>query len=264
MKILFIGDVVGEVGRNAVAAVLPDLKIRENIDFTICNGENISHGKGIIKKHYDFLVDLGVNAITLGNHYDSKSEIEDFIVDSDRLIRPLNLIHSFPGEGSKVFDCNGKKIRVTNILCTAFMNKDVSAPYQTLIELIKEDKSDIHIVDLHGEATGEKQAIGYVFDGKITAILGTHTHVQTNDERLLPNGTAYISDVGFCGSSIGVLGFELNSVIDRTIYGKESRFNLLKDGDYIFNGVILDINDETNKVINIKKIRIDTYGKINC
>ena len=262
MKILFVGDVVSKVGRQALREVLPSLKTEENIDFIIVNGENVTHGKGLIKKHYDELISLGANAITLGNHYNSKREISDFIDSADKLIRPINILNEdFGGEGSRVFLVNNKKIRVTNLLLTAFMTEEVKNPFLTINELLENDDSDVHILDMHGEATGEKESFSYTFDGKITAILGTHTHVQTNDERILPNGTAYISDVGFCGSSIGVLGFEKSSVINKTMFGSKEKFTLEESGDYIFNGVIIDIDDETNKVKSIKKIRIDTYEK---
>lgn len=262
MKILFVGDVVGKVGRLALSEVLPSLKESENIDFVIVNGENVTHGKGLIEKHYTFLCDLGIDAITLGNHYNSKRQITDYIEKADRLIRPLNILQDdFGGEGSRLFSCKNKTIRVTNLLLSAFMNEEVKNPFMTLNELIENDNSDIHILDLHGEATGEKQAISYSFDGKITAILGTHTHVQTNDERILPKGTAYITDAGFCGSSVSVLGFDKESVINKTLFGSNDRFKLEENGDYIFNAVILEISDEDNKATNIKKIRIDTYGK---
>jgi metallophosphoesterase (TIGR00282 family) len=261
MRILFIGDVVGKVGRYALSDVLPILREKEGIDFVICNGENITHGKGIIEKHYEFLCSLDINAITLGNHYNSKKEISSFINDANRLIRPVNIIGDFPGEGSRVFKIKGKTIRVSNVLCSAFMDNEVSNPYNSIKQITDVDTSDIHIIDLHGEATGEKEALAQVFDGKVTAILGTHTHVQTNDERILPKGSAYISDVGMCGSSISVLGFESESVINKIIFGKDTKFSLKESGDYIFNAVILNIDNLTNKCVEIKKVRIDSYEK---
>lgn len=263
MKILFVGDVVGKVGREACRINIPLIKEKENIDFVIVNGENATHGKGLSKAHYELLLSFGADCVTLGNHYDSKNEIEVYIKQADKLIRPSNLVDYFPGEGSRVFSCNNKKIRVTNVLCSSFMNLNVTNPYYSISEILKNDQSDIHIIDLHGEATGEKQSLGYCFDGKVSAIIGTHTHVQTNDCRILPNGTAFMCDVGMCGSSIGVLGFEKESVINKTILGKTESFQMLKNGDYIFNAVILNIDDETNKVMSICPIRIDTYAKIS-
>lgn len=255
MKILFIGDVVGKIGRKALERELSTLKTFEQIDFTIINGENISHGKGIIRKHYDFLLSIGADAITLGNHYNSKSEVQRFIDSCDRLIRPANLIEDFPGEGSKVFLCKGKKIRVTNILCKAFMQEEVNDPYTSLKDIVDGSSEEIHIVDLHGEATGEKQGLGYAFDGKVTAILGTHTHVQTNDERILSLGTGFMCDVGMVGDLNGVLGFEKNSVINKTIFGQTAPFTLSDSGSYVLNAVVLDVNIN-GKCNGIKKIRI--------
>lgn len=260
MKILFCGDIVGKVGRKAISSVLPMLKDKYNIDFTIGNGENITHGKGIIRKHYDFLIENGIDCVTLGNHYDTKKDIVNYIEDVDKMVRPANLLESFPGEGSKVYKIKGIKIRVTNILGNVFMNRDISNPYLKLKEICEEDDSNIHIVDFHAEATSEKQTFGFLFDGKISALLGTHTHVQTNDDKILENGTAYISDVGMCGVNDSILGFEKHSVINKTIFGKDERFKLLESADYIFSAVVLTIDNKTGKCKKIEKIRIESNG----
>ena len=215
MRILFFGDIVGKVGRKAVKDFLPKLVEKYHIDFVIANGENATHGKGLIEKHYNELIDAGVDCITLGNHYLSKKDINDYVDDATCLVRPLNLITPFGGTGSMMFDVNGIKVRVSNILGTAFMKEDVSSPYLSLKQLLSEVEPSIHIVDFHAEATGEKMCFGYAFDGEVSAIIGTHTHVQTNDARILENGTAYISDVGMCGAANGVLGFEKHSVMNK-------------------------------------------------
>lgn len=156
MNILFIGDIVGKIGRKALLKSLTFVKEKYKVDFTIANGENITHGRGINKVHLDFLLNLGVNCVTLGNHYKDKIQVVD-ILDNDALIRPLNLKYEFPGTGSNVYLCKGKKIRVSNILGTAFMKEEVNDPYVTMSKILDEDKSDINIVDFHAEATGKRK-----------------------------------------------------------------------------------------------------------
>lgn len=256
MRILFFGDIVGRIGRNAVNHNIQKLVKKYNIDFVIANGENATHGKGLIEKHYNELIDNGVDVITLGNHYDSKSNIADYIDFASCLVRPLNIIKDFGGQGSLLVECNGVNIRVTNVLCSAMMKEEVTMPYLAVKNLLDEigDEDSIHIIDLHGEATGEKMCFGYVFDGQVSAIVGTHTHVQTNDAKILDNGTAFISDVGMCGAANGVLGFEKNSVINKTVFGSNERFNIADDDQEMINAVVLDIDEETKKCRDIISI----------
>ncbi len=248
MKILFIGDIVGKVGRRMIREKLPYFIKKYEIDFVIANGENATHGKGLIRHHYEELVDAGVDVITLGNHYDSKNEIYKFIGGADRLIRPLNLNNNFPGEGSVVYDVDGVLVRVTNLLGSAFMKEQVNNPYLSMLELLEnEEQCPIHIVDLHAEATGEKQSLAYALDGKVSAVLGTHTHVQTNDAKILENGTAFISDVGMTGFNDGVLGFEKDSVVKSNIYGEKSKFTPPEEGRGLLSAVVIDVDDITGK-----------------
>ena len=258
MKILFLGDIVGKVGRRAVANNLEKLVKKYQVDFVIANGENTTHGKGLIETHYYELLDDGVDCITLGNHYLSKDRLLDYIDDADALIRPLNLSKRIGGEGSRLFEVNGVKIRVTNILGTAFMKEEVSSPYYSLKSLIDslESEDSIHIVDYHAEATGEKMCFGYAFDGLVSAVLGTHTHVQTNDAKILEHGTAFISDVGMCGAANGVLGFEKNSVMRVTMFGEKDRFVIDEEDDSIFNAVVLDIDEVTKKAREIIAVKL--------
>ena len=257
MKILFFGDVVGIVGRNAIKHNVEKLVKKYQVDFVIANGENVTHGKGLIEKHYYELLDAGVDCVTLGNHYLSKDRILDYIEDADALVRPLNLLKDFGGEGSRVFDVNGVKVRVTNILGTAFMKEESSNPYLTLKELIDSlDEDSIHIVDFHAEATGEKMCFGYAFDGKVSAVLGTHTHVQTNDAKILPEGTAFMTDVGMCGAANGVLGFEKSTVINKTLFGNPTRFDIDKNDTEMINAVVMEIDEVTKKCLEIFPIKI--------
>ena len=201
---------------------------------------------------------MGVDCITLGNHYLSKDSLLTYIEDADALIRPLNLSQRIGGEGSRLFEVNGIKIRVTNILGTAFMKEEVSSPYYSLKSLIDslESEDSIHIVDYHAEATGEKMCFGYAFDGLVSAVLGTHTHVQTNDAKILKNGTAFISDVGMCGAANGVLGFEKDSVMRVTMFGEKGRFGFDDEDQGLLNGVVMDFDDVTHKAREIIAVKV--------
>ena len=252
MKILFIGDVVGRVGRRMLKERIPYYVSKYDIDFVIANGENATHGKGLNRNHYFELLDAGVDAITLGNHYMSKSEILRYIDNVDRLIRPYNLIKDFAGEGTVVFDVNGISVRVTNILGSAFMDEVVNAPYYSILTILSEEEpATVHIVDFHAEATGEKQSLAYALDGKVTAVLGTHTHVQTNDAHILPQGTAFISDVGMTGFADGVLGSTKETVVNKLIYGQQSKFQTPDEGRGLFSAVVIEVDDNTGLSTNI-------------
>lgn len=258
MRILFLGDIVGKIGRNAVRLFLDKLVDKYRIDFVIANGENATHGKGLIEKHYNELIDMGIDCITLGNHYHSKDSIDDYIDDTTCLIRPINLANYRQGVGSICFDVDNVKVRVTNVMGSAFMKEEVVSPYVSFKELLDEigDEDSIHIVDYHAETSSEKICFAYVFDGVVSAVLGTHTHVQTNDAKILPNGTAYCTDVGMCGAANGVIGFEKNSVIDKTIFGQMSRFTIDEDDTPMVNGVVIDIDNDTRKCKEIFLIKL--------
>ena len=253
MKILFFGDIVGQAGRQAVKNTIDGLVKKYQIDFVIANGENATHGKGLIEKHYNELIDAGIDCITLGNRYLSKNNILSYIDDATCLIRPLNLIRDIGGVGSEVYEVNGILVRVTNLLGTAFMKEEVNNPYYSLKTLIDEieGENSIHIVDFHAEATGEKMCMGYCFDGLVSAVVGTHTHVQTNDAKILENGTGFISDVGMTGLYDSALGFEKNSVVKKIIYGEQSKFDIPEDGKGVFSAVVLDVDPISGKTTEI-------------
>ena len=255
MKILFLGDVVGKIGRKSLFKSLSFIIKEYKIDFVICNVENVSGGYGITLKHFNELSKLPINAMTLGNHYKDKIQIIDFI-ENDKIIRPYNILNLFPGCGSRVYLCKNKKICVSNILGNVYMNEKVDDPYLSILKIIKDNPNCIHVIDFHAEATGEKKSVAYALDGKINALLGTHTHVQTNDEILLPNKTAYISDVGMCGSYNSILGNEPKSVINKIVLHKEGKFKILEDDDLMINGVIIDIDDVSNLTTNIVKLNL--------
>ncbi|MFA5421704.1 MAG: TIGR00282 family metallophosphoesterase [Bacilli bacterium] len=262
MRILFFGDIVGRNGRQVVKRHLAELVEKYHIDFVIANGENATHGKGLIEKHYNELIEAGIDVITLGNHYARKSDIKRYIDEAECLVRPLNILNSLGGAGSRVFEFDGVKIRVTNLLGTAFMKEEVNHPYYSLKDLLSENEQDeIHIVDFHGEATAEKMAFAYAFDGQVSAILGTHTHVQTRDYRLLPNKTAYISDIGMCGAYNGVIGFKKEEVINRTLFGKDDLFQLDEGDQSLLSAVVLDVDNDSKKAKEIFPIYLLENGR---
>ena len=231
---------------------LPEIVKKYNIDFVIANGENASHGKGLLRHHYFELIESGVDVVTLGNHYDSKKDLRGYIDRVDRLIRPLNLLSSYPGEGSAIFDVNGVSIRVTNLLGSAFMKEEVNNPYYSLLDYLSDNEdANIHIVDFHAEATGEKICFAYAMDGKVSAVLGTHTHVQTRDYRILENGTAFISDVGMTGLYDGALGFNKDTVVSKLMYGNNVKFDIPSEGKGVFSAVVLDVDEITGKTKEI-------------
>ena len=254
LNILFIGDIVGKRGRKATQIFLEQEMEKESIDFVIANGENATHGKGLNREHMLELLKSGVDVVTLGNHAFSKKEILHYIDLYDEILRPENLNAVFPGKGSRIYHTGEKSIRVTNLLGRAFMDGNAENPFDTMDRILnEEEKADIHIVDFHAEATGEKQSFAWNFDGKVTAILGTHTHVVTADERILPKGTAFQSDVGMVGPYFGILGASRKEVILKTRTGFPTTFELEEEGPVLFNGTLLQIDDATNQVQKIKR-----------
>lgn len=246
MNILFIGDIVGKLGRDALIKNLPTIKEKYDISFVVANAENVTNGKGMSQTHYSFLIENGVDCITLGNHYNHQAEIYNIIENKD-VIRPLNLADETKGHGTEVFMVDGVKIRVTNLLGTMVTPKDrINDPYQTIIDVIGNDDSDIHIIDYHGEFTGEKKAFAYSLKNTVSAICGTHTHTQTRDYQKLSTGPLFITDVGMCGLYDSVLGVEYNSVVDRIIHKNEkSKFKQLYEGKTLFSAVVLKFDDFT-------------------
>ena len=251
MRILFIGDIVAKVGRETVKVLLPFIINEHKIDLVIANGENATHGKGLSRRHYKDLIDCGIDVITLGNHFDDRQEIRDYIDKVDALVRPYNLIESYPGKGSIVVTKNGVKIRITNLLLESFMKRPVQSPYASTAMLLNTIEPGIHIIDVHGEATAEKMALAYAFDGKVTAMLGTHTHVQTRDYQVFENGTAYISDVGMTGPKNGIIGVEKNSVIQKMWFNHDVHYDYDNKDEGLLSAVVLDVDETTYKAKDI-------------
>ena len=253
MRILFCGDIVGKVGRDAVHLSLPSLVEKYAIDFVVANGENIARGKGITESDYRFLLDSGVDVVTLGNHWHSKKQIDDFLPDAENLIRPLNLKGDVPGNGSAVFSVHGVPLRITNLLGQAFMKEEVDDPIDALASLPSEPI--LHLVDFHADSTSEKAIFAHYYDGMVSAVIGTHTHVQTNDATILSNGTAFLSDVGMCGDPDGIIGWEADSVIRHIVKGENTPFSLNDNAKHMICACILDLDEATGKAKSIVPLR---------
>ena len=256
MKILFLGDVVGKSGCLAVTENLPNLIKKKKIDFVIINGENAAdQGVGITEKICNDLFNSGADAITTGNHVWDQKEALSYIDKDNRLLRPKNLIQSSPGKGFEIFKTkNNFKIGVLNLMGNIFMKKcdDVFEASNEFIKKnnLKEDY-DFLVVDFHGEITSEKMAMGHFFDGKATLVVGTHTHVPTNDARILENGTAYLTDAGMCGDYNSVIGMNKNNSLNKFL-NKESKKHFPAEGIATLSGVIIDANAENGLAKNIE------------
>ncbi len=255
MKIFFIGDIVGRPGRQLVNVLVPRL-VRDNaIDFVIANAENAAGGLGATPKILRSLLSYGVDAITMGNHVWSKKEILDGIEDFVQVIRPANFPDGAPGQGAAVVEGPaGVKVGIVNVLGRVFM-MPIECPFRVVNEEIKRlrEQVKILIVDFHAEATSEKKAMGYYLDGRISALVGTHTHVMTADETILPGGTAYISDVGMTGPHDSVLGVKKDSVISNYLTRMPVRFEVAQE-DPILHGVLIDVDENSGKATNIRRI----------
>ena len=280
MKILAIGDLVGEGGVRKLKEELPKIKQQENIDFVIVNAENSAGGMGITTKIYNELIDLGIDVITMGNHTWGKKDIFSFI-DNDNIIRPANYSEKVPGHGYGIYTCknsnigalenwakntnpasstsekekSSKRICVVNLIGRTDMNVLSENPFLKMQEILEQvkGKADIIILDFHAEATAEKIAMGHYLDGQVTAVFGTHTHVQTADEQILENGTGYITDIGMTGPRKSVIGMDINASIKRFETTLPEKYKLA-EGNCVLNGCIFEINDETCRVSKITRV----------
>ena len=256
MKILAIGDIVGSAGIKELKNKLNKLKQEETIDFIIVNGENSAEGMGITEKNFNEILAQGVDVVTMGNHTWGKKDIFKFI-NHPQIIRPANYPQGVVGKGYAIYKCKDKKIGVINLIGRVDINVLSENPFiiaNKIVEKIKE-KVDIIIVDFHAEATAEKIAMGHYLDGKITALYGTHTHVQTADEKILPKGTGYITDIGMTGPENSVIGMNIEASIKRFETTLPEKYKIA-EGKCIFNGVIFEINDENCKLETIKRIQL--------
>jgi metallophosphoesterase (TIGR00282 family) len=260
MKILAIGDVCGSIGCRMLEKTLPLLKKEHSIDFTIINGENSADGNGITKESAEMLFAVGADVITGGNHSLKRKEIYSFLEENPFILRPDNLPEELEGSGYCLVDCGYVSIAVINLSGTIYLESlNASSPFQrvdALIERAKSDGAKIILVDFHAEATSEKRALGIYLDGKVSALFGTHTHVQTNDAQILPLGTGYITDLGMTGPIQSVLGVKSSIIISRLKDKNTSEKFVLADGKCMLNGCIFDINKNTGICESVQLINI--------
>ncbi|MCM3713271.1 TIGR00282 family metallophosphoesterase [Halalkalibacter oceani] len=257
MRILFIGDVVGSPGRKMIKEYTMKLKQAYKPTITIINGENAASGKGITEKIYKGFLDAGAQVVTLGNHSWDNKEIFSFIDEAKALIRPANYPEGTPGKGYTLVKVNQLEIAVINAMGRTFLPA-IDCPFRKLDDILAEvrKRTPYIFVDFHAEATSEKQAMGWYLDGRVSAVVGTHTHVQTADERILPKGTAYLTDVGMTGPYDGILGVEKEPVLKKFLTTLPVRFEVAAGREQL-NGVVIDIDAKTGLATAIKRIQIN-------
>ena len=258
MNILFIGDVVGSMGRDMINEYVPKLKEKYRPHVTIINGENAAGGRGITESIYRGFLEVGAQVVTLGNHTWDNRDIYEFIDDAKYLVRPANFPENNPGKGIVYLKMNSDEIAVISLQGRTFLPPN-DCPFQKADQLIEEaqERTPIIFVDFHAEATSEKQAMGWYLDGRVSAVIGTHTHVQTADNRILPAGTAYLSDVGMTGPYDGILGMDREVVLKRFITGMPARFEVPKTGRSQLSAVSIEIDKKSGVAKKIERILIN-------
>lgn len=263
MRILMVGDVVGRTGRYFFMEQTPELKLTKNIDMVVVNGENAAHGKGLTPNVFNELIRGGADVVTTGNHIWDNPKVMEIIDTEPFLLRPANYPEDTPGRGFCIYPVGKKKVGVINLSGRTYM-PPIDCPFrlgEKILKFIKKD-CDIILVDFHAEATSEKLSFAHYFDGQVTAVVGTHTHVQTADAKILPKGTAYITDLGMVGANNSILGMEIEPVIKRFMTGRPSKFEVA-EGAAIYCAALIDINNKTNKPTRIERIFIKERSKSN-
>ncbi len=259
LRILCIGDVVGPTGGDIVARHLATIKLEHSIDVTILNGENSSNqGRGITPSIADFYFEIGVDVITTGNHIWFRKDIYNYLDEEPRLLRPANFPSGAPGKGVVLVEIQGSKIAVINLQGRIFMRELVDCPFRAADSILSylKDKSKIIIVDFHAEASSEKEAMAFYLDGRVSGVVGTHTHVQTADERVLPKGTAYITDLGMVGSLNSMLGMQKEAIIQHFLTQVPVKFTVDEKAPYVLSGVVIEVDTATGKAQCIQRLRI--------
>ena len=258
MKILFIGDIVGKIGRKTVTKILPKLKKEHSIDFVIANAENSAHGTGITETVIKELTSAGINYFTLGDHAFSRlKQVKECFEKNTNLLRPANFPPDLPGRGYRLATINSHSVLLINLIGRVFMDKDYDCPFRKIDEILsnlaKKNISAI-IVDIHGEATSEKVALRHYLDGKISALVGTHTHVMTNDSQVTDKGTAYITDAGMVGAADSIIGVDKENILKSFLTQVKHPHVIPEKGKAIFNAVLISLNTKTKKANKIKPI----------
>jgi len=252
-----VGDVFGRPGRKFFAEQTAKIKQEKNIDIVVVNGENAAHGKGLTQATLNALLSGGADIITTGNHIWDRKDIYDFIDREPFLLRPANYPENCPGKGFCVYPYKAKNIGVINLEGRTFM-QPIDDPFAKADEILKEIKKDcdIILVDFHAEATSEKLALGFYLDGRVTAFVGTHTHIQTADERILPQGTAYITDLGMVGAFNSAIGSKVENVIDKFLTCRINKFDVADNSPYVYCGLIVEVDEKNNQAVEIERLQI--------
>lgn len=257
MRILCIGDVVGSVGCEFLRSRLPSIKKVKGVDFVICNGENSADGNGITPTSAKFLFDSGVDAVTLGNHSFRRKEAYEYIDTNPFIVRPANFPEkTTPGCGIINVDTGRRIISIINVMGNSYMDNNLDCAFNCVDKMLEKAESKIIIVDFHAEATGEKRAMGYYLDGRVSAVFGTHTHVQTSDAQVLPNGTGYITDTGMTGTINSVLGVKSEIIIEKLKTKLPQRFDLA-GGACKMECTLFEIDDKSGRCISAESMRIE-------
>ena len=256
MRILVVGDIVGKTGVYMLKNNLPELIKEKDIDFVIVNAENAADGMGLVEKQYRDILSSGTDVVTMGNHTWAKKDIFNFIED-EHIIRPANYPNSNPGKGYRIYKCKNKKIAVINLMGRVTMPVLTENPFLKAKEILKQikEKVDLIFIDMHAEASAEKKAMFYYLDGEVTAIFGTHTHVQTADEEISEKGTGYITDIGMTGPRHSIIGMDPKASIKRFETALPEKYKLA-DGQGMLNSCIFEVDNNTNKVINLERVNI--------
>ena len=256
MNILMVGDIVGRTGRYFFMGQTPELKLTKKIDMVVVNGENAAHGKGLTPSIFSELINGGADVVTTGNHIWDNPKVMEIIDEEPFLLRPANYPEGTPGRGFCIFPVGQKKIGVINMAGRTFMTP-VDDPFRLADKILAqiEKDCDMILVDFHAEATSEKLALAHYLDGRVTAVVGTHTHVQTADEKILPGGTAYITDLGMVGADNSILGVKVEPVVKKFLTGRPSKFEVA-EGAAIFCAVLITVDDKKNRVKKIERIFI--------
>lgn len=256
MKILAVGDLVGTAGIQELKRQLDKIRQTQAIDFVIVNGENVAEGMGMTQHNFKDIIALNIDVITMGNHTWGKKDIFKFI-DHPKLIRPANYPKGVVGKGYNIYSCGNKKIAVINLIGRVDINVLSENPFIIAKDLVEklQNQVDMIFVDFHAEATAEKIAMGYFLDGKVTGVFGTHTHVQTADEKILPHGTGYITDIGMTGPKYSVIGMDIEASIKRFETTLPERYKIAT-GECIFNGIIFEVDNTNHQVKAIKRVSL--------
>lgn len=253
MKVFMIGDVISQCGCDCFKRVVPEFKRENNIDIVIVNGENSAVGNGILPSSANFLLNYGADIITTGNHAFKRREIYSCYDETPQVIRPANFSRSAPGNGYYIYDGGSFSLAVINLIGNVYMDAHEN-PFYKADETLNEIHADYIIVDFHAEATGEKKALGYYLDGRVSAVCGTHTHVQTADEQILPKGTAYITDLGMTGPVDSVLGVNPECIISRYLTNLPTRFEVAENSKTALNGVIIEFEKKKLLPVSIERV----------